>query len=315
MAIIKLSATERRRVSVFFTCLLLAGIAWVLVTLSRTYNFTVRHVLTYQNTPQHRAFHSLQPDTVNITVKGTGWQMLFAKMNSASHPVKIDLRTLDRENYVVLKTQIKDINKSHELQYEVVGFDPDTLYFDFSNRSVKRVPVRLIAALKYQQQFARSDDITIKPAYVTITGPSNRIDGITVWKTDSLKADDVDETIKTTVNLEPVKEGNISIYPKSVQVIVPVNEFTEKTIEVPVKLINNTEYYNVKVFPLKVRVTFTTPLNKYTDINEEYFEAQADLDLWKKRNYKMLPVKLAKIPDFCKIVKIEPQYVDFIIKK
>lgn len=301
--------------SVFFTCLLLAGSAWVLVTLSRTYNFKVRRVLTYNNTPQRRAFHSLQPDTVNVTVRGTGWQMLFSKMNAENLPVKIDLRTLDREDYVVLKAQIKDINKSHELQYEVIGFDPDTLYFDFSNRGVKRVPVRLMAAIKYQQQFAQSNHIIMRPAYVTITGPSNLIDHIPFWKTDSLKADDVGETINTRVNLEAVKEGNISIYPKSIQVIVPVNEFTEKTIEVPVKLINNPEYYNVKVFPLKVKVTFTTPLNNYTDIDAEYFEAQADLDLWKKHDYKMLPVKITKIPDFCKVVKIEPQYVDFIIKK
>ncbi len=315
MAIIKLSATERRRVSVFFTCLLLAGIAWVLVTLARTYNFTVRHVLAYENMPQRRAFHSLQPDTVNITVKGTGWQMLFSKINDGSQPVKIDLSSLEHENFVVLKPQIKSINKSHELQYEVVDFDPDTLYFDFTNRSVKRVPVRLLSSITYQQQFSQSADVIIKPAYVTITGPSNRIDGIRSWKTDSLKAEDVNETINTRVNLEPVREGNISIYPKSVQVFVPVNEFTEKTVEVPVKLINNAEYYNVKVFPLKVKVTFTIPLNNYTGINEEYFEAQADLDLWKKHNYKMLPVKITKQPDFCKVVKIEPQFIDFIVKK
>jgi len=315
MAIIKLSATERRRVSVFFTCLVLAGIAWVLVTLSRTYNFTVRHVLIYQNTPQQRAFHALQPDTVNVTVKGTGWQMLFSKMNEQSKPVKINLQSLDHENYVVLKQQIKAINKSHELQYEVVGFDPDTLYFDFTNRSVRRVPIKLLASIKYQQQFSQSDDIVIRPAYVTITGPSNRIDPIVSWKTDSLKVENVSETINARVNLLPAREGNISIYPKSVQVVVPVNEFTEKTVEVPVKLINNAEYYNVKVFPLKVKVTFTTPLNNYTAINNEFFEVQADLELWKKHNYRMLPVKVTKMPDFCKVVKIEPQFIDFIVKK
>ena len=315
MAIIKLSATEQRRVSVFFTCLVLAVVAWVGVTLSRTYNFTERQVLTFKNAPQKRAFHSLQPDTVNVTVKGTGWQMLFSKMNDASQPVKIDLRTLEKENYVVLSTQIKAINSTKELKNEIVAFNPDTLYFDFTNRSTKRVPVRLVASLKYQQQFAQSDDILIKPAYVTITGPSNRIDGITFWKTDSLKANDVDETIISRINLEDSKEGNVSIYPKSVQVTVPVNEFTEKTIEVPVKLVNNYDYYNVKVFPLKVKVTFTTALSSYADIDAEYFEAQADLDMWKKHSYKMLPIKLTKLPDFCKVVKIEPQNVDFIIKK
>jgi YbbR domain-containing protein len=315
MPIIKLSAIERRRVSVFFTCLVLAVLAWLVVTFSRTYNFKVKQVLTYKNVPKKRAFHSLQSDTVDVTVKGTGWQMLFSKTNSMNPAIKVDLRSLEYQDYLLLSNQVQSINKSKEYEHEIVSFDPDTLYFDFSHRRVKRVPVKLAMALKYQQQYAQSDDIMIKPRYVTISGPSNVIDKITYWKTDSLKAENVSESINTRIKLAPVKEGNIGIYPNSVQVQIPVNEFTEKTIEVPVILVNNSNYYNVNVLPKKVKVTFTTTLNKYAVMTEEYFEAQADLDMWKRYGYKVLPVKVTKLPDFCRIVKIEPQNVDFIIKK
>jgi YbbR domain-containing protein len=315
MAIIKLSAIEQRRLSVFITCLALAIIAWVMVTLSKTYSFTVRQVLAYKNAPQRRAFHSLQSDTINVIVKGTGWQMLFSKMSNNSNPIKIDLHTLDRENYILLNKQIKAINLSRELEHEIIYFDPDTLYFDFSNRRVKRVPVKLVAGLKYRQQYAQSGNVTITPAYVTITGPSAVINRITFWRTDSLKGKNVAETVSRRINLEAVKEGNIDIYPKTVQVTVPVNEYTEKTIDVTVKLVNNLDFYNVKIFPQKVKLTFSTSLNRYNDATEEFFEAQADLNMWKNYNYNMLPVKITKLPDYCKIVKIEPQYVDFIIKK
>jgi YbbR domain-containing protein len=315
MAIIKLSATEKRRLSVFFTCLVLAVIAWLAVTLSRTYNFKVKQVLAYKNAPKKRAFHSLQSDTVEVTVKGTGWQMLFSKMNSIGPAIKVDLSSLEYEDYVLLSEQVKAINKTKAYKHEIVAFEPDTLYFDFSHRRVKRVPVQLAMSLKYQQQFAQSDGIIINPRYVTISGPSNVIDKITSWKTDSLKATGVSENINTRVKLVPVKEGNIGIYPNSVQVKIPVSEFTEKTVEVPVTLVNNREYYRVNVLPKKVKVTFTTTLNKYAEMNEEFFEAQADLNMWKSYGYKMLPVKVTKLPDYCRLVKIEPQNIDFIVKK
>lgn len=315
MPIIKLSATEKRRVSVFVTCLVLAVIAWLVVTLSRTYNFKVKQVLAYKNAPKKRAFHSLQSDTVDVILKGTGWQMLSSKMNNMNPAIKVDLQSLEYEDYVLLSEQVKAINKSKEYPHEIVSFNPDTLYFDFSHRSVKRVPVHLAMSLKYQQQFAQSDDISIKPRYVTISGPSNVINKISSWKTDSLKAEDVNESINTRIKLAPAKEGNIGIYPNSVQVKIPVNEFTEKTISVPVTLVNNTEYYNVNILPKKVKVTFTTSLNKYAEMTEEYFEAQADLNMWKQYGYKVLPIKVTKLPDFCRVVKIEPQNVDFIIKK
>lgn len=315
MAIIKLSTAERRRVSAFFTCLALAITAWIIVSLSNTYKYQVKQILTFKNAPQRRAFHSLQSDTVNTMVKGTGWQMLFSRMHVDNKAVKVDLRSLDKDNFVVLSAQLAAINDTKDVNNKIVSFEPDTLYFDFSNRATKRIPVKLSAALNYQQQFEQSDNISIKPDYVTVSGPANNIEKIQEWHTDSLKLRNLSETVKTRVNLTASKEGNISIYPKAVQVTIPVNEFTEKTIEVPVKLINNYQYYNVKIFPQKVKVTVITSLNKYPGMNDDLFEANADLELWRKSHYSALPVVLSKSPEFCRVVKIEPKNVDFIIKQ
>ncbi|HEY8784654.1 MAG TPA: YbbR-like domain-containing protein [Mucilaginibacter sp.] len=315
MAIIKLSAIERRRVSAFFTCLALAVLAWIVTVLSNPYKYTVKEVLDFRNTPQRRAFHSLQADTVNATISGTGWDMLFSKIDAGNKFISVDLSSLENKSFVVLNSQIDQINSKRNSHQQITGFSPDTLYFDFSNRKVKRIPVHLIADIKFQHQFYQSDNFILKPAYVIVNGPSNVIDKITEWKSDTLKLDSVDETVNTTVNLEPVKEGNLSIYPKNIQVTIPVDEFTEKILEVPVKLINNRNNEDVKIFPQKVKVTFTTSLSRYEEIDEDFFEATADMDLWRLHGHKTLTVVISKIPEYCRVVKIEPRNVDFIIKK
>jgi len=315
MAIIKLSATERRRVSAFFTCLVLAVLAWIFIVLSNPYTFTVTEVLNFKNTPQKRAFHSLQSDTVNATVSGSGWDMLFSKMNAENKSISVDLGTLDSKNYVVLSSQLRQINSKRESNQQITAFNPDTLYFDFSNRKIKRVPVLLLTALKYQHQFSQSGGININPGYVTVNGPASVIDRITEWRTDSLKLDSVSETVNTRINLQAVGDGNLSVYPKSVEVTIPVDEFTEKSIFIPVKLINHHNYGEIKIFPQRVKVTFTISLNRYAQTDEDNFEATANLDLWREHGYTVLPVVLNKLPRFCKIVKIEPRDIDFIIKK
>ena len=63
----------------------------------------------------------------------------------------------------------------------------------------------------------------------------------------------------------------MSIYPKSVQVTVPVDEFTEKTLLIPVKLINNHNYDDVKIFPLKVKITVMVSLTRYAETDEDFF--------------------------------------------
>ena len=315
MAIIKLSAIERRRVSAFLTCLMLAFFAWIFTVLSNPHSYTVKGLLLFKNTPQKRAFHSLQSDSVNVIVNGNGWDMLFAKMKLQNKQITVDLKTLENKSFIVLSAQLEQINSKKEITQQITGFNPDTLYFDFSNRKEKRVPVQLISAVKYQRQFSQSGNVIIKPAYVIINGPSDVIDKISVWRTDSLMLDSIGETVRTNLGLQHPTEGNVSIYPKNVQITLPVDEFTEKTLLIPVKLINNNNYYDIKIFPLKVKVTFTTSLKNYMQIDEDYFEATADLNLWRQHGYKVLPVVLSKIPKYCKIVKIQPANIDFIIKK
>ncbi|WP_374950333.1 CdaR family protein [Mucilaginibacter sp.] len=315
MAIIKLSAIERRRLQAFVTCLVVAIVAWLFTSLSNPYRYTVKQVIIFKNAPLKRAFHPLQSDTIDAIVQGTGWEMLFSKMNAGQKPVSVDLHTLETKDFIVLNTQLKQINLKKELNHQIIGFNPDTLFFDFSNRTVKRVPVQLVSAIKFQKQFAQSDNVTIKPAYVTISGPAVTLAGIKVWKTDSVKLNNINESFSSRVNLQKAKEGNLDILPKTVTVNIPIDEFTEKSMNIPVKLINNNNYYDVKIFPQKVRVTFTTSLTNYPEANEDDFEAVADLDKWRLNGYRVLPVKLTRLPSYSKIVKIEPQNIDFIVKK
>jgi YbbR domain-containing protein len=314
MAIIKLTAIERRRLSVFITCLVLAIVAWVFVSLSNDHKYVIKEVVNFKNAPQRRAYHSLQSDTIDVTMQGNGWQMLFSKMNAQNRVVNIDLHTLESKNFVVLNSQLKQINSDRDAVNQILAVNPDTLYFDFTNRMVKKVPVKLMLAISYQKRFALADRISIKPAYVTISGPANHINKITEWPTDSLKLNNINEDYNTRLNLRPMRDGNMVIFPKAIEVGIPVDEFTEKTLEVPVKVMNQ-NYDNVKIFPQKVKLTFTVSLKKYAETDENDFEAVVDLDLWRNKGYTILPVKLTHMPSYCKMVSIEPQNIDFIVKK
>lgn len=299
----------------FFTCLVLAFGAWVLTMLSNDYTYDTKMVVSFTNPPIKRSFKSLQSDTVDAKVQGSGFDMVFTKMNMEDNHISVNLKTLDSHNYILLNTQLKLINDKRAANQQIASFDPDTLYFDFSSRAVKRVPVQLAYNIKLKRQFIIADDITLNPNYVTLSGPAETLEKIKYWKTDSLRATDVEGPMDQTVRLKSVTESNISIYPKSIRVHVPVSEFTEKTIEVPVKLINNKNYYSVKMFPQKVKITFTVALNKYAQTDEHSFEAVADLSFWQEHSYKQLPVKVTQFPPFCKLVRIEPQNLDFIVKE
>lgn len=316
MPILKISRAERRRISAFCTCLILAALAWIFVMMGKSYTFPVKVALNFKNHPERKAFYALQADTVLATVGGTGWQKLFSNIHlTKSRSVSVDLKKLEVQNFIVLSNQLNTINSKPLKEQQIFSFSPDTIYFDFTARKEKRIPVKLKTNLSFQQQYARSGDVLLNPDFVTISGPAAYVDSIKSWPTDYLVVKKASNDINTTLKMPSPQENNVNIYPKTVSVHIPVDEFTEKTLEVPVKLLNNRTYSEVNLFPQKIKITFMVSLNNYAAINTDFFEVVADLNSWQLNGTQTLPVQLKQQPDYCKIVSLQPANVNFIVRR
>lgn len=315
MPFIKLTKIERKRILTLITCLLLAIGAWLFMALNNKYVYTAKTVLVYKNTPQKRAFHALQSDTVDLQVEGTGWQLLFARLRIKPQSIAINLDKLNTRNFILFSEQLYNVNRQLETSQKIISVKPDTLYFDFSEKTLKRVPVKLVSDFGFVKQYGLSDDMEIIPSHVNLSGPEQELKKINEWPTDTLTLANMQVTTGARVGMAQNKMKNVSIFPTSAEVKVPVDEFTEKTIELPLKVINNREYYDIKLYPKKVRLTFLVALSKYQQINEDFIDAAVDINDWKIKGHNQLRVEITRLPKYCQIVKIVPAKVDFIIEK
>ena len=121
--------------------------------------------------------------------------------------------------------------------------------------------------------------------------------------------------IRTVTNINKNHKTNITIYPRSTEVTIPVGELTEKIIEVPIKIVNGSKYISVRTVPSKISLTVMVPLKDFVKWTASDFEAVVDLQNWEDKHIKSLPVKVTKIPDFVQLVKVDPQNVDFFVRK
>lgn len=315
MPFIKLTKIERRRFIVFLLCFICALGAWFFMALGNKYPYTVETEIVYTNEPQGKAFKALQPDRVKLEVEGTGWQLLFSRLRINPQSISISLEKLNKSNFVSLSQQLVAINKQLETSQKVKSINPDTLYFDFSKRRNKRVPVKLISNLSFVPQYGINDQIQLFPAYVNISGPQEELAKIDKWDTDTLKLPDLQHSVSTRIKIKKNQNGNISIYPTAIGVKIPVDEFTEKTVTVPLVITNNTDYYNVKLYPRQVKVTFMVALSSYEDVNEDFINAVVDMKEWKIYGHNQFSIKLNRFPNYCKLVSIVPNKINFIIEK
>lgn len=289
--------------------------AWLLIAISNKYTFTVKAGIEFINIPEKRAFHSLQSDTVSVQIKMSGWDVLISKLYPDTAKIQVDLSSLSSRNFIVFSNQIGFINRQFPSEKQVVAVSPDTLYFDFSKQTQRKVPVRVPTSLQFKKQYDIIGETHTNPSYITITGPLEDVANIEYLETDSITGKNIHTDIRTIASLNKKQRTNITIYPTFTEVLIPVGEVTEKIIEVPIRIENVNRYSSVRVIPTKVVLTTIISLKDYTKFSARDFEAVVDISEWENNNMNSLPVIITKVPDFVKVVKIEPQNVDFFVRK
>ncbi len=315
MAQQRINKVQRRKIIVFFRCVLISFIAWLLIAGSNKYTYTIKAGIEYVNIPEKKAFHPLQSDTVSLNIKMTGWEVMLSKLNPDTANIKVDLSSLSTRSFIVFANQIGYINRQFPIDKQVISVSPDTLYFDFSKQTQRRVPVRVVTALTFKKQYNIIGKTSTSPSYITITGPLEDVANIEYLETDSITGKNIHTDVRTLVNINKRQRPNITIYPTTTEVIIPVGEVTEKIIEVPIKIENARRYMSVRTIPTKVVVTAIVSLKDYSKYSASDFEAVVDMEGWEKNKVKSLPVIMTQIPDYVKIVKVEPQNVDFFVRR
>jgi hypothetical protein len=94
-----------------------------------------------------------------------------------------------------------------------------------------------------------------------------------------------------------------------------VEKFTERTLEVDVKVNNVPNSYRISTFPSKVKVVFQIGLSDFNKINEKDFEVVCDYRLIESDAIDYLIPKIKSKPNFVGSVKIIPNKIEFLLEK
>lgn len=315
MAKHRISKVQRRKLIVFLRCVVISFVAWSLFAISSTYEYSQPANISYVNLPESKAFHPLQSDEVRVTLRMPGWEILLSRLKPHTADIQVDLSGLRNRNFIVFSNQVGFIDNQFPEKKEVVSVSPDTLFFDFSKQTQRKVPIKPVYGLSFRTQYGVVGDVRINPEYVTVTGPLEDVAEIEFIETDSIKGSDLSNDVRTVSYLSRKNRNNITLYPTFAEILIPVGEMTEKVVELPIKVENGERFTSVRTLPNRVKVTILVSLDDYNKWTARDFEAVVDISTWVEHGVRNLPVILTKVPPYSKVLSIDPQNVDFFVRK
>jgi len=311
-----------RDVVTFGFFLLLSFIFWYLNSIEKDVEYDIKYPVRYINIPEERILAEDLPARLDLYLKGPGYSILRLKLSVNRSPVILDVSTINYRRvpgsrtlsyYVITSGLIPKLRNQLRTECEITSIKPDTLFFSFDRIITRQIAVIPDVEIITEKQYLVKGSIIVDPDTIVITGPKRIIDTLRAVRTKSRKLRGINETISRSIALVAPKECDISA--KKVTLTIPVEQFTEAEIKVPVKILNCPDSISIKIFPDIVTVKGLVAIGDYKRFEEIPFEVVLDLAKADLKSSEKIPVGFRNIPPFVTSLRVTPAKVDFLIEK
>lgn len=299
-------------VFLFFVGLSLAF--WLFQNLSGYYESEFEIPVRLVNVPERVVVTTEPQSTLRVTLKDHGSTLLQYRYLSPLKPVVIDFSQYDtRSGHVVIFTRelIKQITQQLFSSTRITAYRPDTLEYYYSFGSHKRIPVRFNGHIGARGQL-RVSGLSLRPDSVSVYALPSVLDTITAAYTLPVSISALGRDTTFSVPLRRIRGAKYS--PTAVRTAVRVDQITEKTVQVPVEMVNFPATKVLRTFPTKVSITFQIGTSNYNSITADNFVIVVSYDeLMNNYSGKFTP-RLKTVPAGVSHVRINPREVEFIIE-
>lgn len=303
----------------FFVAVLISGILWYLLKFSREYSVDISYPLEVKSPPAGYILTSPNETKVRMRVRGNGYTLMRYRTFTASSPLEINLQELGltagedtvsrqclsrAELERILSPQIPpDLTLEH--------FATERLCVELSRLDQRKLPVIASARYTLRKQFAQFTPMRQSIDSVMVAGPAAELAKMAFAYTDTVDLGEIYESQRFELTL-PNRQG-VQYRPSSLTCEIPVSQFTQKRLVVPIRVENAELFGQATLLPGAVELTCSLPIEAYARVKAEDFTLK--VRFYAGITPERLLVELERAPNEARNVSFSPQYVSYLIAK
>ena len=313
----------RHSFSVFLVCAAISTLMWGLIKMTREYEAPVKYSIIPDKLPDGKILTSNPDSVITLILNAKGLDLYSRTLFRRNNSVKINLskvrlrREGDSYKGTLKSTSLmKAISEQLPLGAKLIGIEPDTLHFTFHKSYKKRVAVHPQLSLDFNKQYQLYDSIHIRPDSVLVEGLQKIVDTLSFINTEKKSYRNLNANITSRLALvRPETFPAVKLAKDSVTITLNVEKFTESDLEVPVSLYAQGKSVSYRIFPEKVVLTCRVAMRDYKRMDPSLFTASVDYEEVQHSQNNRVLVQIRRKPSFARVMRIEPEKVEFLILK
>lgn len=307
------SAVQWKNVFVFLLFLLVAFIFWMMLFFQRDVESVYSIPVKYSHVPDDVVFDNPLPDFIEIRVADKGSEIF-----------KLDLTQRDSLEINVEEIKESGTNALQGNQYlqlirsrlssstNLRGYSPASISLATSKLQSKKLTVAFDGEITTNRANLVADSATFIPETVMAYGSRQSLNELEKAFTEYTVFNNLKSTSQLSVKIKPVQ--GVKFVPDKVEIYIPIEEFTERTFEVPITAKNVPGDVDVKFFPSRANASFSVTLEEYKKIAPEDFEIELDYRKFHANENGRVDLELSKSPATIINPRISPTSVEFLLE-
>ena len=306
-----------KEIFIFIFFLLLSFGFWFLQSLQQDYERRMELPLRYKNVPSEWILSESNPKNVSILLKDKGTTLMYYSWKANFDPVDITVSGLPQlsDRYLRVSSNVLETAVSKQLisSTTIISIDPREIELHYDSLSSRMVQVVENIRINTKPGFQISDSIKLSHSEVRVYGSRSVLDTLNNVRTELIALDGLSKSKELTARLDLPK--GIKSDNETIKLTIPVEEFTEKKMQLPVLCSEIPSDYVLRIFPSTVEVYCNVPLSQFRYLTSEMIEIIIPFNEFEENQATgKIPVRLTKKPSWIINYVVVPNELEFIIE-
>lgn len=312
---------QKRRFIIFLFFVVLSTAFWFVRSLSEEYESSVNYPVRYINFPDDKVLIGNLPEKLQLRIRAKGFSILRSKLNLNLVPLRFNvnsfsLNKLGADTFYIITETVTDVLSAELGNMVILDIAPDTLFFPFTEMSVKKIAVMPQLNLHdrfFQQQYMLSGKVEVVPDTIIISGPGSIVKNIRHIFTKPLNFNNLSDTVWTDCDLETPQM--ITLSQQRVQVTIPVDRYTEVEERLTIVPINVPDSLHMIAIPGQISVTYRICLSNYRKVVNNPLTPKINYATIREGSLQRLTVFLTDTPGYVSNLKFNPKVTEYLITR
>ena len=298
-------------VAIFST--LFAVLLWLCVNMGYEYQFAVAVPLVVDNLKPNRALVRPVPQTLNVKVRGTGWQMLgLSFMPDVRYVIDVG-EISNRFNFATSRDMLERLKLPQGLH--PIDIKPETIAVVLDEKVRKNVPLEPVVRLSFREGYGLVGDIKTNPDSVTLTGPRSLVERIARWQTEPLEFSNLKSGVNARADVSDTLSYTIVTSPTSVALQIDVQPTAEKMFKgIPVAMTQVPSNRLVVLIPPKIDIIIRGGIEQVAAASQKDFSAYIEYrSVLIDTTGSLQPI--VTTPKNIRVVAMQPNHLQYVVRK